>query len=413
MTQTDFEFKPGFGTHQFGEGYWPGAKPDPDGVVKRLQQGTSISVFGLRRFGKSSLLAEARERLRKQGRNVIWIDLDAHDSIVKVLTTILESISSFESGAVKNFLSWLEGVEVFPPEFKANVAALVSSKVHAVAESDLEKFADTFFKQVEIQFGKRDPASRPIIIFDELTAMLHNTIKTFDTDKRDKIVAKLNTFLAMLRHWRSNDVGVTMAITGSVSMDWIHRKYGIMEATINDLVPITVEEMDSSSARELLEACLRSESPRNWSEECTDELLSFLPANFPGIIQLAYSIVMTENGSLDELRGPLRKKIKNALKDKYYRQFASRIMDYSKLDRQRIDSLLTAILNSGSSKVATSVAFEKLKISNTAENAMLSGELLHYLESDGFIEALDTDEVAFNTGLVEAWINNCNPFKTG
>ena len=41
--------------------------------------------------------------------------------------------------------------------------------------------------------------------------------------------------------------------------------------------------------RRLLEACIAAPRPRRWEDGCTDALMKMIPANYPGVIQLAYS----------------------------------------------------------------------------------------------------------------------------
>ena len=399
-------FTPGFGVYRYGEDFWPGAIPNPDGVAAKLLRGTSVSVFGLRRIGKSSLLAESRERLRKKGANVLWIDLETHDSLSKALAALLKSISSNEEHIVKDLIGWIENIDFFPSDLKTKVAAIANSKIDSAIDSDIDHYAEALFKQIGYQIEEDSTDNNPIIIFDEITVMIQNEIERASEEDRGKIVAKMNTFLGTLRYWRTKDVGVSMAICGSTSMDWLQRKYGVKEALVNDCVPIYVREMKAEDARELLEACIRSNPPKNWSENCTDALLAQLPAFYPGVIQLAFSVIEDEDASLDAINGPLRTVISDALEDKYYKQFTQKIANYSKDEQIRIQNLFEDMSRVETESVSYASALQTLDKGDTGNDSRISQLLVYDLVSDGFIKSNREIGVSFSSGLVSAWLKS-------
>ena len=406
MTMLMNGFTPGVGGCRYGEDFWPGAIPSPDGVVAKLLRGTSVSVFGLKSFGKSSLLAEARERLRNKGANVHWIDLETHDSLSKALAALLKSFSSNEEHIVKDLIDWIDSIEFFPSDLNSKVAAMANSKIDSAIDSDIDHYAEALFRQIGYQIEEDSSDNNPIVIFDEITVMIQNEIERSSEENRGKIVAKMNTFLGILRNWRTKDVGVTMAICGSTSMDWLQRKYGVKEALVNDLVPINVREMNAEDARGLLEACVQSSPPKNWSENCTDALIAQLPAFYPGVIQLAFNVIKDEDASLDAINGPLRTVISDALEDKYYKQFTQKIANYSKDEQIRIQNLFEDMSRVETESVSYASALQTLDKGDTGKDSRISQLLVYDLVSDGFIRSNREIGVSFSSGLVRAWLKS-------
>ena len=396
-------FRPSYGTHKFGDDYWPGARPDPDEVVDRLIDGTSVSVFGLRRIGKSSLIAEARERLRARGVKVLWIDLQKHDTLAGTLAAILKELAQ-NGGPVARIGKWAEATKILPPDIKARIGTIISSKIDAVADSSIDDYAEALFEQIGSELAALRPADRPVMIFDELPLLFLNAIKKAPPDEVPQVVARLNKFLAILRHWRSDDVGIAMVLCGSFSMPWLRRQYGIDDEHINDCDPVDIEEMTDADARGLIEACIAARRPRRWEDGCTDALMKMIPANYPGVIQLAYSkIKFAEDASLSALRGPLRDKIEDAFEDRYYIQFDRRFARYSEDERARANRLFKAIAAAPGGRIDFDRAAAMLSATGSPEDDQDGRELLDLLHSDGFLTPSRSRGVAYSSGLVSAW----------
>ena len=403
MAKPKQAFKPGYGTHKFGSDYWPGARPDPDELVDRLLDGTSVSVFGLRRIGKSSLIAETRERLRASGTNVLWIDLQKHDTLAGTLAALLKSLSE-NNGPVAEISAWAEKTDFLPANIKAKVGSIIKSKIDSVADSDVDDYAEALFDQIGTELAALDEDKRPIIIFDELPLLFLNALKKEDPANQQKVVARLNKFLAILRHWRSDDIGVAMVLCGSFSMPWLRREYGIDDEHINDCDPIAIEEMEKSEARKLIEACVAARKPKGWQDQCTETLLALLPAFYPGVIQLAYSkIKYAANASKGSLEGDLRDKIEDAFEAKYYVQFDRRFSRYDNAERDRASKLFKAIAAAGNGKIDFDDAIRMLSANENEDNDQDGRELLDFLYSDGFITSSRSRGVSYSSGLVSAW----------
>lgn len=396
-------FQPGYGTHKFGSDYWPGAKPDASEIVERLLDGTSVSVFGLRRIGKSSLIAEARERLRAAGKTVLWIDLQKHDTLASTLAALLKALAE-NDGPISKIETWANSTDLLPAGIRAKITSLIKSKVDSLADSDVDAYAEALFDQIGNELAALAPGKRPIIIFDELPLLFLNAIKQAEPCEQPKVVARLNKFLAILRHWRSADVGVAMALSGSFSMPWLRREYGIDDEHINDCDPIVVEEMDLVDARKLLEACIAAKTPKGWEDGCIDAVLELIPAYYPGVIQLAYSkIKYAKDASLAAVNDDLKDKIEDAFEQKYYIQFDRRFARYADNERERAAKLFNEIARADNKVVAFDDAIGILSKNDNEDDDQDGRELLDFLQSDGFVTSSRKNGVSYASGLVSAW----------
>lgn len=397
------KFKPGYGTHKFGGDFWPGARPNPDEIADRLLEGTSVSIFGLRRIGKSSLIAETRERLRAKGKTVLWIDLQKHDTLAGTLAALLKALAE-QKGPVSKIIEWAEKSEYLPPTITAKVTAVIKSKIDSVADSDLDDYSEMLFEQIGTQLAALGTPEKPVIIFDELPLLFYNALKRADASEQQKTVAQLNKFLAILRHWRSDDVGVAMALSGSFSMPWLRREYGIEDEHLNDCDPVEVEEMSREEARGLLEACIASRQPAGWERSCTEQVLDLLPAYYPGVVQLAYGkLRFAADASPGAITDKVGTQIEQALEQTYYIQFDRRFGRYDDGEKGRAAKLFKQLAQAPDATVAFDSAVQLLNPNGSVDDDQGGRELLDFLQSDGFITASRTRGVSYASGLVSAW----------
>lgn len=394
-------FKPRYGTHVFGDEFWPGAKPDPDELVERLIEGSSVAIFGLRRIGKSSLIAETRERLVARGHNALWIDLQKHNSLAGALAAILKALAD-NTGMVARIASWTDQTNTLPAPIKAKIKSIISKKLDALSDGGVDDYAEALFDQIGLELAQLEPVERPIVIFDELPFLIVNAVKEVAPEDQPKAVARLNRFLAILRHWRSVDVGVAMAICGSFSMAWLRREYGVEDGHLNDCEPIPIEEMERDEARKFVDACVAVSAPAGWADASADALLDILPAYYPGVIQLAHSKIRhAHDASPKALKGKLRDLIEDALADTYYVQFDRRFRRYDRSERDRAARLFTRLATAKKTGFEEAVS---LLASNPDSGDEQDGrDLLDLLQSDGFVIASRRRGVRYSSGLVSSW----------
>src|SRR5271166_6666859 len=83
--------KPGYGMHVSGKGFWPRPRIVNE-LVEGLLAGESFTLFGLRRIGKSSVMAETRRRLHDRSAIVVHVDAQNFRGLPSLFAAILREL---------------------------------------------------------------------------------------------------------------------------------------------------------------------------------------------------------------------------------------------------------------------------------------------------------------------------------
>ena len=387
------KFRPKFGTHVTDTGFWLGAKPSPDAVLARLTSGESVKSFGLRRIGKSSLMREAARRLRGDERAVIFLDGQQLHSVPSLLKEIIVELPR-EKGPVRRLLDWSKSIGL-PPEVKAKFEAMITERIVGASEPALDAYAELLFKELGAAFAALPPEQRPILFVDELPWFCDNVMKAAGSADRAGASARLNNLLAVLRAWRGEDIGVAMALCGSLSMSWLQREHGVLSDHVNDCIPLDVEELSIEEAVAMAKAMIAFTAPPDWQEGVAERLCRLLPSLFPGVVQFAFSVIKLESRlTLEMLDEIYRDRIAEGLQSNYYSQFDKRIAHYSDAERAAAYAIFAAIY----------AAEGAIKWSTAEDLCGATGRvLLDRLAEDGFVRASRKAGVRFASGLALHW----------
>lgn len=385
--------RPKFGTHVTGPGFWSG-KPGPESLVARLENGESVKIFGLRRIGKSSLLYETARLLAGRQRPIIQLDGQQLHSIPILLKEIIRQLP-LEKGPVHRLLDWSKKVGL-PPEVKLKFEALITEQIVGTSEPDLDAYAELLFRELGAAFGALPHAQRPVLCIDELPWFCDNVMKAAPSASREAAASQLNNLLAVLRAWRGEDIGIAMAVCGSLSMAWLQREHGIQSEHLNDCLPVQVEELSLEEAIAMVEAMIAHANPSEWADGTGERLCALLPSLFPGVVQFAFSIIRLEPSlTLDKMEEIYRDKVADGLQTNYYNQFDKRIGHYTAAERNVAYGVFAAIL-----------AVEDGIITWQNAEALcgpMGRVLLDRLVEDGFIRASRTVGIRFASGLALHW----------
>ncbi len=393
---------PRFGTHITGPYYWPGAVPSVHDVVAILQRGESIKCFGLRRIGKSSLLAEAARLLAQGDRPVIRLDLQRIATIPALLQNIIHALPH-KSGVLHSMTKWFSETTTLPSQVKAALGALLAQQLASSDNEDIDRYADRLFDETGRLLAAASPNDRPILILDELPMFCENVLNAAPAERRPQAVTRLNTLLATLRNWRSIDIGVPMAIGGSVSMLWLQRQYGILIDNVNDCASIVVEPMPRAEAEAMVRAMIASVAPPQWAPDIAERLCDLVPAFYTGVLQYAFQQIRGLPAlTTAELDALYPDRIADGLDENYYVQFNRRLARYAAAERRAANRLFEELLAAALTMPAA------LAILAPADDAWIDRELLDRLADDGFVHATRHGGVRFSSGLVRVWFAGPN-----
>jgi hypothetical protein len=298
-------------------------------------------------------------------------------------------------------MTWLETTPRIPSSVKARAKALLESRLDAAGASDVDAYAEAMFEQIGTVFAAMDPAVRPILMFDELPFLIMNAIERTTDKEKGEVVARLNRFLALLRHWRSDKVGISMTISGSFAMTWLGREHGIKDEHINDCSSIHIEEMSHDEALAMIEAMAAHNPMPGWTAESADALLTLLPARYPGVIQFGFDTLRYKKPvSATDIRDRHCDAIERGIEETYRSQFDARFKHYS-VDECHAARALFDKLNGAPNHPIDYMAALALLQSRIGEKH--TENLLRFLDSDGFIYATRKTGVRFASGLAKAW----------
>jgi hypothetical protein len=372
-------------------------------VAAVLRRGESIKCFGLRRIGKSSLLAEAARLLGKEDRPVIRLDLQRIATIPALLQEIIHKLPE-KGGLVNRMSKWFNETTALPSHVKAGIQAMLAQQLACSDSDDLDRYADRLFEETGRLLAAEAATDRPILILDELPMFCENVLKAAPPDRRPQTAARLNTLLATLRNWRSEDIGVPMALSGSVSMLWLQREHDILIDNVNDCGNVVVEPMPLDAAQGMVRAMIAHVAPAAWDADIAERLCALLPALYPGVLQYAFQQIRDLSAlTAAELEDVYNRKIADGLEENYYRQFDRRFARYKDAERMAANKLFEAVLS------ATISLTEALACLANVYDAWIDRELLDRLVDDGFLQASRRGGVRFSSGLVRVWYSGSDP----
>ena len=189
-----------------GDQFWP--RPEIiDNPVETLKGGESVSLFGLRRIGKSSAMKEAARIIEaddkdKAGHYII-IDIDAQDynALDKLITEILLKLPA-ESSMYKTVKAKLLGNRYLPEALKEGLNLLFKNK-----GGDTQAFAKHipgFWGPIckEITTAIAESKTQLILMIDEFPYMCKNLLA--HEDGRD-FIDSVAGYLSSVARWTDHD----------------------------------------------------------------------------------------------------------------------------------------------------------------------------------------------------------------
>ncbi len=325
-----------YGTRVFGADFWP--RPDiVDPLVLSLLRGQSHTLFGLRRIGKSSILAETRSRLDAQGVLVSEINAESGRGLQDVFGALLRDLPApnLKAGLLKH----IEQVQNIAQPVVGLVRGWLGhgNSVSTASERDLLDYWPAL-SQVLLNALKAE--QQPIaLVMDELPFLIENTL---NVDDRKLGLATAKKILATLREWRDLP-HVSMLVAGSIGMRGVALRHGLDPGAFSDMLPVPLPPLHYDVAIRMVRALVAG-FPRplpDWTQVSTEALLKGLPDLYPGFIQLGFQVVADRGPTTPEgIRYNIREHLEPQLYHQFFRQFPHRL---GREDLERHQHLTAAI----------------------------------------------------------------------
>ncbi len=393
-----------YGTIVSGPDFWP--RPDiVEPLVRSLLRGQSHTLFGLRRTGKSSLMAEVRSRLEAEGVIVSQINAESGKGLQDVFGELLRNLPAADLKA-----SLLKGIEQ-AQSIARPVAGLVKNWLGVgpasptpQADRDLLDYWPTISP---VLLGALKAETRPIaLLVDELPFLIENTILGGKGGDRKQGLATAQQILVTLREWRGLK-HIAMLVAGSIGMRGLALRHGLDPGAFNDMLPVPLPPLTREEAARMVRALVAGTSPAltGWTSEATHTLLDGLPDLYPGFIQLGFQAVADRGATTPEdIRHSLREHLEPQLHHQFFGQFDNRMRREDTALRGHLTAAIDLVVDSAAQGGLSLDAFHEALAQRGCE---MTEEIATILKEDGFL-AFDPHTGTFRpaSAMVAAWRNS-------
>ncbi|HYZ64030.1 MAG TPA: hypothetical protein VE650_16400 [Acetobacteraceae bacterium] len=371
-----------YGTIVSGADFWP--RPEiVDPLVRSLRRGQSHTLFGLRRTGKSSIMAEASQRLIEQGVLVSQINAEGGKGIEDVFGALLrrlpapdyrtsllrhiEKANTLAAPVLGTARRWLDAAGITTPAASERDTldywpALSDALLHALQANE-----------------------RPVALFiDELPFLIENTVEVGSGADRAEGLAVARNILVTLREWRGLK-HVAMLVAGSIGMRGLALRHGLDPGAFNDMLPVNLPPLTEGEAKRMVGALVAGTEPpvSGWTEDSTLALLAGVPDFYPGFLQLAFQCVADRGVTAPATIGQaLHNHFAPQLGQQFFSQFENRLRrEKEPLRSHMLAAIDLAVDNAPDGGAALDAVYDAL----TALGCELPEEVTSILQEDGFL----------------------------
>lgn len=395
--------KASYGMHVSGADFWPRPEAVED-LVAGLAAGESFTMFGLRRIGKSSVMAEVRARLAASGAVVVHVDAQNFRGLAALFGAILRGLPDKTlRDRVREKLA--DGV-MLAEKLRKKIGDLLQDGRDDLREED-EADLLAYWTVIAPAVGERlAESSVPFILcIDELPMLFQKMLKQKDGAET------ANRLLAGLREWRGYP-RVAMFLTGSVGMRGLVKAHGLDGTLLNDLTEVSLRPLPLPEAEAMVRALVAgSDGALAWDDALHAQVLDRLVEFHPSLIQFAFRRLLSararDSAAIDRV---FRDIIRPGVEQNFFAQFTDRLAEYGPAkgaaDRDRtllnrLDRALSIVAGSDAP-----IPFETFQTAFTeaGEPATEIEDIIAILREDGFL-AWDSDSrtLALADRMVRAW----------
>jgi hypothetical protein len=392
-----------YGTSVSGEDFWP--RPDiVDPLVLSMLRGQSHTLFGLRRTGKSSVMAEVRSRLEAKEAIVSHINAESGKGLQDVFGELLRNLHAPDLKA--GILKRVEQVQ----NIAQPVLGLLRSwtghgaPVSPASDRDLLDYWP-MLSPVLLEALKAEKR-RISLLVDELPFLIENTLMGGPGADRKQGLATAQKILVTLREWRGLK-NVSMLVAGSIGMRGLALRHGLDPGAFNDMLPVRLPPLPREEAARMVQALVTGVAPSlsGWTAASTETLLSGLPDMYPSFIQLGFQCVADRGAvSPDTIRSCLREHLDPQLHDQFFGQFDNRLRREAPELRQQLLAAIDLVVDSAAQGgLLLEVFHEKL----ASLGCGMTEEIGAILREEGFL-TFEHHTQTFHpaSGMVIAWRNS-------
>lgn len=378
-----------YGSSVHGADFWD--RSDIVGeIVSYLVAGDSVSLFGLRRIGKSSIMLAVQAQLKKAGRDAVFVDLQGAGNVVAFFESLTTALSQSSSG--KQITQDVYSTKALPSlitNFIGRLAGKLDAEPAAtVQSSDLNAYLRTVGELIAAGASRLPEEKRPILLLDELPYLLDHALKA------GAGAPELEALMAMLRLWRGK--GLAMLLSGSIGLHGWTRRHGIDAVHLNDLIPVDLPPLSDDQARAFLQTLAQDEKFDWWQAETTEAVIANTSVLYPALLQFAVQkLKKSRDGSKEAVVRVIATEVRPNHDMTFYRQFDDRIQEYGNL-REPALTIIGSVCHSP-------CTYEAFRSQLGALEPMQQADMELMLREDGFLIISPLDGVQAASPLVTVW----------
>ena len=356
--------------------------------INRLKESNSLSILGIRRTGKSSLLKEVARLIKKDNYFPIELDCQSYSKPSELFLGILKQLPK---DTLEKFTEQLKKLKSIPQKI-LDVLNVESIKGYGVDIKFDEKVRD-YWIPISNSIEKIILTSdKKIILFlDELPYFFENLLDQKNNENFSETQVK--QILATLRSWRNE--GIQMAICGSLNINNFLESYSISRKLLAGLTSVEVKPFSNDEAKSLLKNLAKSHNINWLDEKIKNKILKLIQDNIPFFIQYFFAFLMIEKKCNEEkLQEIFDLKVYPGLIKEFIYQFEERLGNYSEDVQKQVDIVLDYIAQKGSG------SFTDIKNKSTTRIEL---KTFLKLNSDEFLKPDRGEKYSFSLNILKNW----------
>jgi len=260
-----------------GERFWDREK-DIELFIEKIDEGAQILLVAQRRMGKTSLMAEAAERLGEK-YVCLFVDLQGARSGPDAIKEITVKVREYMN-------LWQRTKDLFGNVLVDYVEEVNAGELGVKIRAGLSE-ANWAGKGDEL-FRILSGSAKPVVLFmDEVPILVNYLIKGEEGKVTSEGKRRADQFMSWLRKNSIEHQGkVRIVISGSIGLEPVLRQAGL-SATVNNFIPFELKAWDEDIAKNCLSA-LANEYGIKFEQGATSKIVEKLGSCIPHHVQMFF-----------------------------------------------------------------------------------------------------------------------------